>query len=70
MSENMQQADEDHVLGSLYGMTLAGLHEMLKKKNNDPIKHLIARAIELKESQGNGGAAGEQPEKRSSRVGR
>jgi hypothetical protein len=51
MSESMPQADEDRILSSLYGMTLAGLREMLKKRGNDSIKHLIVRAIELKESQ-------------------
>jgi len=51
MSENMQPVDEDRVISSLYGMTLAGLHEMLKKRSNQPIKHLIAHAIEFRESQ-------------------
>jgi len=55
MSEPKQQADEELILGSLYGTTLPGLREMLKKRSNDSIKHLIVRAIEFKESQGNEG---------------
>ena len=70
MSENMQPVDEDRVLSSLYGMTLAGLHEMQKKRSNEPIKHLIARASELKESQSNGGTARGSIKKRPSRMGR
>ncbi len=69
MSDNMQQVDEDRVLSSLYGMTLAGLHEMLKKRSNDPIKHLIARAIELKERQAPKANARGLTKRRPSRTG-
>jgi hypothetical protein len=64
MSENMQQADEDRVLSSLYGMTLAGLRQMQKKPSNESIKHLIAGVIESKESEA------PQPKRRSPRAGR
>lgn len=70
MSKNTQRLDEDHVLSSLYGMTLAELHEMRKKKSNDPIKHLISRVIEFKESQDNGAKPRRATRKRTPRVGR
>ena len=57
MSEPKQHVDEELILGSLYGTSLPGLREMLKKRNNGSIKHLIVRAIELKESQTNEGKA-------------
>ncbi len=53
MSGSMQQVDEERILSSLYGMTLAGLAEMHKKRSNEPIRHLIARAIEVKEELSN-----------------
>ncbi len=70
MSENMQHPDENRVLSSLYGMTLAGLHEMEKKRSNDAIKHLIARAIKLKESQAPKAKTRGLTKRPSARVGR
>ena len=47
---SVQHDNEEHVLSSLYGMTLAGLRGMQTKVSNASIQHLILRAIELKES--------------------
>ena len=47
---SVQHDNEEHILSSLYGMTLAGLHQMQNKTSNASIQHLILRAIELKES--------------------
>ena len=47
---SVQHDNEEHILSSLYGMTLAGLRGMQKKVSNASIQHLILRAIELKES--------------------
>jgi hypothetical protein len=47
---SVQHDNEEHILSSLYGMTVAGLRAMQTKQSNTHIQHLIARAIEFKES--------------------